>query len=195
MAFFFLRREMNLYLYQDKLKIISSEELLKKALKAYNSEYHLGYSSKEIEEAELYRTERGKPYFKDISLEFSISHSGNIWVCVIGENRVGVDIQVTKTAKTIEVAKRFFTTEEADFITDNDRTVFFQIWSRKEAFVKFTGEGISYGFDKFSVIKDGEINDNLEIPFKCHLERIQLMDDYECCICSEEKETIWIRDL
>lgn len=186
---------MNIYLYKGKGKDFSSEELIVKALEAYNEEYNLGMTAKEIKGVELCRTGKGKPYFKNIDLEFSVSHSGNAWVCAMGSCMVGIDIQLARGAKTIEVAKRFFTKEEADFVSDNDSNAFFRIWSGKESFVKFIGEGISYGFDKFSIIKGGDFSDTLENPVKCHFERVDLLADYECCICTGEKEKIWIREL
>lgn len=186
---------MNIYIRLGKFEASSSEELIRKALKDYNDEQKLGLSFEEIEKEEILRTEKGKPYLKNISLDFSVSHSGKAWVCALGNCKVGIDIQMAKDAKTIEVAKRFFTKEEADFITGNDSKSFFQIWTRKEAFVKYIGEGISYGFDKFSVIKNGEFNDNLVLPVKCHMEKIEIVDGYECCICTKEKENIWIRNL
>lgn len=186
---------MKIYLQKGKSRNVSSEELLRKALKAYSIEYKLDASIQGIETREIQRTGKGKPFIKNFPLEFSISHSGNIWVCAIGKCTVGIDIQIAKPGKTIEVAKRFFTKEEADFIWDNDSKAFFQIWSRKEAFVKYTGEGISYGFDNFSVIVDGELTDELELPVKCHFENIQLMDGYECCVCTKKKQKIEISDL
>ena len=51
---------------------------------------------------EVLRTDRGKPYFKDGEVIFSVSHSGDIWVCLMGMTEkdlsLGVDIQQIREA-------------------------------------------------------------------------------------------------
>lgn len=187
---------MNVYFYKGENKRnIFSELLVKKALELYNIEYDLGRSLEEIDQEKIGRTQKGKPYFNRIPLEFSISHSGNIWVCAMGECRVGTDIQIEKTARTLEIAKRFFTKEESDFVSENGTAAFFQIWSMKEAFVKYTGEGISYGFDKFSVVIDGKVTDSMENPIKCRFQKIELTETLECYICTAKKEKVCKRNI
>ncbi|MBK5245850.1 MAG: 4'-phosphopantetheinyl transferase superfamily protein [Peptostreptococcaceae bacterium] len=187
---------MNIYLYEgEKNKYMPSETMLKKALKLYNIEYAMGLSLEKIDKEEICKTEKGKPYFNRIPLEFSISHSMNIWVCTMGIRKSGIDIQAERAAKIMEIAKRFFATEELEFLIVNGTNSFFQIWSMKESFVKFTGEGISYGLNKFSVVKNGKIIDATEIPIKCTFQKIKVSEHYECYVCSSEKENIWIRDL
>ena len=183
---------MNVYIYRaEKNSKVFSEMLVKKALKLYNIEYELGLSLEEVDQDKISRTQKGKPSFTRIPLEFSISHSGNIWVCAMGQCRVGIDVQVEKTARTLEIAERFFTKEESDFVSVNGSAAFFQIWSMKEAFVKFTGEGISYGFDKFSVVIDGKLIDAMENPIKCRFQKIDLTETLECYACSAKKEKVY----
>ena len=187
---------MNIYFYKgEKNRNIFSELLVKKALKLYNIENDLGLSLTEIDQEIIGRTQKGKPSFNRIPLEFSVSHSGNIWVCAMGEGRVGIDIQIEKTARTLKIAKRFFTKEESDFVSENGIAAFFQIWSMKEAFVKFTGEGISYGFDKFSVVTDGKVTDVIENPIECRFQKIKLTETLECYICTDKKEKIRKRSI
>ena len=174
---------------------ILSETFTKEALKLYNIEFDLGFSLEEIEQEIIIRTQNGKPFFKSIPLEFSISHSENIWVCAMGSCRVGIDIQIEKSAKTLEIAKRFFNKEESDFVTEYGSKAFFQIWSMKEAFVKFIGKGISYGFDTFSVVVDGKIVDSMENPIKCYFQKIELTEALECYICTLKKEKVHKRNL
>ena len=187
---------MNIYFYVgEKNSNVLSENFIKKALKLYNIELDLGLSSEKIDQEIICRTQKGKPYFSLIPLEFSISHSKNIWVCAMGSCRVGIDIQVEKKAKTLEIAKRFFTKEESDFVSEYGASAFFQIWSMKEAYVKFTGKGISYGFDKFSVVTDGKLVDAIENPIKCCFQKIELTEELECYICTTKKEKVRKRNL
>ncbi len=184
---------MNIYYdIGEKSSNIRSEMLIKKSLKLYNIEYNLKLSTEEIEQERVSRTQKGKPFFKRIPLEFSVSHSENIWVCAMGHSRVGIDVQIEKTAKTLEIAKRFFTKEESDFVLLNGASTFFEIWAMKEAFVKFTGEGISYGLDKFTVVQDGKVIDKMENPVKCHFQKIRLIESFSCYACTTENEKAYI---
>ena len=65
----------------------------------------------------------------------------------------------------------------------------------KEAFVKFTGEGISYGFDKFSVVKEGKLLERMVNPVKCHFQEILLEESFKCYTCTTENEKVHKRNL
>ncbi len=170
---------------------VSSEELLRKAVGMYNKENNLGYSDLEINKGEILKNEKGKPYFKSVFIHYSISHSRNLWICAVGENQVGIDIQNIKSAKTIEVAKRFFADQESEYVEQNGDESFFEIWTRKEAFVKYMGQGISYGFDKFSVVENREIVNEMKKPVDCIFEKVETLNDYVGYVCINKKEKIW----
>lgn len=122
-------------------------------------------------EADILCTPQGKPYFAK-GPHFSISHTGKkgkqLWACAVSDDGpVGFDLQEMRPADYIEIAQRFFTVFEADYLkraakessgeSDAALVEFYRIWCRKEAFVKFTGRGFSEtGFDSFSVLgEDG----------------------------------------
>jgi 4'-phosphopantetheinyl transferase len=187
---------LNIYFFKgERNSNTSSGILLKRALHLYNHEYNLGLTSEKIANEEICKNEKGKPFFNEINLEFSISHSGDIWVCAIGNCRVGIDIQIKKNIKPIEISKRFFAKEESDYVAKTGIEIFFKIWAMKEAYVKFIGEGISYGFDKFSVLKNGELIDMMEPPNQCYFQRIEVSKSYECFICANTKEKNEIRNI
>lgn len=97
--------------------------------------------------------EKGKPI--NDRFFFSLSHSGEYAVCVSANTPVGVDIQKINKANT-EIAKRFFSDDEFEYVKKghNKDECFFEIWTKKEAFVKAFGQGINSDFSKFSVLKD-----------------------------------------
>ena len=106
---------------------------------------------------EIIKTEKGKPYFKHIpDMFFSVSHTEGLTVIALGDSEVGVDVERLRKAD-LRVIKRFLK-EEADYIAecDSDRR-FFEIWTKKEAYLKCKGTGISGGLDSVNV---------LELPFK-----------------------------
>ncbi|MDD6021963.1 MAG: 4'-phosphopantetheinyl transferase superfamily protein [Oscillospiraceae bacterium] len=98
----------------------------------------------------------GKPFAENIGLQFSVSHSGELAVCAVGENRIGVDIEKVREVN-MQSAKRFANEEELiyifgrlpekeDFKSKNGETLkhFFEIWTKKEAIGKTKGVGIGY---------------------------------------------------
>ena len=102
------------------------------------------------------RGERGKPRVTGDSLAFNVSHSGERAVCAVAAGgRCGVDIECVRPMPDAgPLADRYFSSREADEIRrlsahDRDRA-FLDIWTRKEAFLKATGEGLSR-LDSFDV--------------------------------------------
>jgi 4'-phosphopantetheinyl transferase len=103
----------------------------------------------------------GKPYWANIKdrLHFNISHSGS-WIVLAFSSHfpVGIDIQ-SRTGRasrdSLALATRFFHPSEQDSLrraeADQRETLFFDIWSGKEAVIKAFGEGVHGGLRKFSV--------------------------------------------
>lgn len=104
-------------------------------------------------------TERGKPYLTGLDAYISLSHSGKLAVCAISGVPVGVDIQQLRNTD-IKIAERFFSEEEKAAVAaacgKEREKIFFEIWVKKEAYVKLTGEGISAGFGTMNDKKKGE---------------------------------------
>ncbi|MFD2201715.1 4'-phosphopantetheinyl transferase family protein [Shivajiella indica] len=98
-------------------------------------------------------SEFGKPLLKSDSnssgICFNISHSENLALIAISEDvSLGVDIERIRYDMDInQVMARFFTKEEIRIIESLDsekrNEKFFQLWTRKEAFLKATGKGLS----------------------------------------------------
>ncbi len=101
---------------------------------------------------EIIKTSKGKPYFKDIpNLFFSVSHTDGLTVIALGNSEVGIDVERVKKAD-LRIIKRFLK-EEADYITEKDSNRrFFEIWTKKEAFLKYKGVGISGGLNTENVL-------------------------------------------
>ena len=102
---------------------------------------------------EIIKNEKGKPYFKHIpDLFFSISHTDGLTVIALSDCEVGIDVERLKKAD-LRIIKRFLK-EEADYITecDSDRR-FFEIWTKKEAYLKCKGTGLSGGLKSVNVLK------------------------------------------
>ncbi len=81
----------------------------------------------------------GKPVFAERDdLHFSLSHSGPYAMCAISDSNVGVDVQKIKPIH-MAVARRFHFKERdwlAEQPTDTQNHAFYELWTRKEAWVK-----------------------------------------------------------
>jgi 4'-phosphopantetheinyl transferase len=99
----------------------------------------------------------GKPTLVDSDLAFNLSHSGGEAILVVsGSGPVGVDIEVVSDERDLTgLAERYFAREEVErfrSLEPKDRTAgFYRCWTRKEAFVKAIGEGLSRPLDSFVV--------------------------------------------
>lgn len=138
----------------------------------------------------LERPPRGKPYFPDAAeTRFSVSHSGAFWVCAVAAFEVGVDLQRHVDCPAGRIARRFFHPDEADWLEAHpDR--FFDVWTAKEAYVKFTGRGIGEQFGAFSCIADGAL-----VPPPGSFHRfLPFAEGYSCCVCAGcEFEIEWVK--
>lgn len=91
------------------------------------------------------------------SLHFNLSHSGRYAVLAVSRYPVGVDVE-HKSRGYESVAKRCFTGEEYEDIMgkmteEEQRLRFLEIWTMKEAYVKYVGAGMKISFASFDTRK------------------------------------------
>jgi 4'-phosphopantetheinyl transferase len=103
-------------------------------------------------------SEFGKPSIAhNNSLQFNISHSQNIALFAFTKKfNIGIDVEfVNPNIEVKEIATSFFSTNEIKnllALPEQQQTLgFFYCWTRKEAFIKAVGEGLSFPLDKFEV--------------------------------------------
>ncbi|MFQ3592685.1 MAG: 4'-phosphopantetheinyl transferase superfamily protein [Gemmataceae bacterium] len=100
-------------------------------------------------------TGNGKPILADLPTErqvhFNLSHSGRGMVLAVSRtHEVGVDLEWLRPRESYrELAARYFTSEEVARVTD--LRSFYEIWTRKEAFLKALGLGLAGGLQGFAV--------------------------------------------
>ena len=116
-----------------------------------------------IDPAELRfeQQEYGKPVIaagqSDAELHFNLSHSHRLAMIAVTESGpVGVDVEYIKTiGDWAGVASRFFSPGEqeqlASVAAEQRMRAFYNCWTRKEAVIKATGEGLSARLDSFDV--------------------------------------------
>jgi len=106
-----------------------------------------------------YRTTgNGKPELADAALAFSTSHADDLAiVAVVAGGEVGVDIERMRPMRdALDIAGRFFTAREVEHLQSRDgagrSAAFLRLWTRKEAYVKLLGRGLSMPLDDFEVL-------------------------------------------
>ena len=133
--------------------------------------------------------ENGKPYLKNASTFFNISHSGDYVICSISESEIGCDVQKMSEYKE-KIAKRFFTGKEKAFLDNSDTPDehFTKLWTMKESVLKKTGEGITGGLS--SVCFASCLHENSFIKFGYHFKVWKLTDAYISVCSDNENETL-----
>jgi len=106
--------------------------------------------------------EHGKPALRDVTgrppVEFNLSHSDDLaLVAVARAHPVGVDLERWSEVEHLELAERFFSPGERSALRALAHAPhlveagFFAAWTRKEAYLKATGQGITRGLHHFDV--------------------------------------------
>lgn len=102
-------------------------------------------------------TQHEKPYLPNSDLKFNLSHANQVALLAFAPGReVGVDVEyVRDSIDTEQIARRFFAPAEvADFLSvpgAGRQQAFYNGWTRKEAYIKAIGNGLTYPLDSFRV--------------------------------------------
>lgn len=141
---------------------------------------------------EICRSIHGKPYLKEeISCYFNISHSGDYVVCVFSDTEVGADIE-KKANPRMSVARRFFHPAELEMLESRPEEQgerFYDLWTVKESFLKYTGQGLTRPLSSFRVEirKKGEaVLYEGERRLPLFLRECRVDEAYMCYVCSRQ---------
>ena len=102
---------------------------------------------------------KGKPALAGNSqLRFNMSHSGSLALLAFTTDcEIGVDVEQVRAMADIEqIASSHFCSEETSELLSLDgemakQEAFFRCWTRKEAYIKAVGDGLSMPLDRFQV--------------------------------------------
>ena len=106
--------------------------------------------------------EHGKPFLTgahaESGIEFNVSHSDDVFLYAVSrDGTVGVDVERKKKDLAVEtIARRYFAPEEARRLLEQapyeDRLPsFYRCWTRKEAYLKARGTGLTAKLHAFEV--------------------------------------------
>jgi 4'-phosphopantetheinyl transferase len=148
-----LARSGKFHFEKDRKKFILTRGTLRKLLGSY-----LGKNPQQIR---FNYTSFGKPFLavdsENNNLSFNLSHSGEVVLYAITQNqKIGIDVeQVGDHTDVMAIAKKFFSPGEIgemEKANEKNRTqLFFRYWTRKEAFVKALGKGVSFPMERLDV--------------------------------------------
>jgi 4'-phosphopantetheinyl transferase len=103
-------------------------------------------------------SEYGKPIVDGpFDLRFNVSHTDGLALIAFARTReIGIDVEKIKAAPDArKLAERFFSVREHHFLEclsgEELQVAFFRCWTRKEAYIKARGEGLSLPLHQFDV--------------------------------------------
>lgn len=109
----------------------------------------------------------GKPMLavsmQNDALRFNLSHSGECAMYAVANGpEVGIDIEIIRERTDItKIAESFFALQEVAALREmpasKQTDAFYACWTRKEAYIKALGMGLSYPLDSFQVCVEPEV--------------------------------------
>lgn len=145
------------------------------------------YTKTPVKQITYIKNDHGKPALNhENPIYFNLSHSQDMAILAISKySDIGVDVEYYKSKATWEkIAKRFFTETEVSFLLnqpeDRQEKLFFQIWTRKEAYIKAIGTGLSTPLSSFDVTTSKTIKpiDSIESKAIWYQEDLTLSAQY-----------------
>lgn len=174
----------------DKERSLAAGLLLEYAWRHYLKE-----RGEKLEPFRIMEGEHGKPFCGNREdFCFNLSHSGEWVVCASAPEPVGVDIQQVKEVN-LRVAQRFFLPEECEILKNSTdkNSLFCRMWTMKESYIKYTGQGMRQGINTFSVdVSTGVICD-LQWKKQFYTERYARIPNYEIAVCTAQKQNMMVK--
>lgn len=145
----------------------------------------------------------GKPYWVNGEDSFfNISHSGQWVVCGFDKNEIGIDIEKIVNLDVELIAEQLADSEYKYIMqkTGFERTKrLMSIWTLKESYIKYLGQGLSVPLKSFSVYVDN-LHSNKENEVNYQYENVWLkqrifFEDYYLSECSHDCSSMKIKIL
>ena len=127
--------------------------------------------------SQLVYEESGKPRFEADGVFVSISHSGGLCLAAVSDSEIGADLQLSdrEERRMLALAGRYFSPDELVYVNESPADRFYEIWCKKESYLKYTGEGLSRKLSEFSVLR---------LPFEFWCAKL---GKYTAAVCSAER--------
>ena len=166
------------------------DNLIKQILFKYNQELNKN-------DIIFSRSKNGKPFIFGSEIKFNISKTESTIVIAFTDNiEIGIDIEKISGEKIFSNQNIFFSGNEIELI-QGDKTIitFFKLWTRKEAFLKFLGTGITENANNISLASD---RNEIEIDSQsdeAYINSFMISDEIYCSVCTSKNKPIYIMNL
>ncbi len=148
-----MKRALRFRFDRHRRRFIVGRGMLRRILGSY-----LGHDPRDLAFA---YGEKGKPSldarFSSSGICFNLSHSSELaFYGMTRGGELGVDVELRRPMPDAEqIAERFFSASEKEALRaipqERKSEAFFNCWTRKEAYIKATGDGLSMPLDRFDV--------------------------------------------
>ncbi|MDA1316148.1 MAG: 4'-phosphopantetheinyl transferase superfamily protein [Acidobacteria bacterium] len=163
------------------------------------------YLEREPQDLTLGYSDHGKPFLAgtpEPDLRFNLSHSHDLALFAFTAGRdIGIDVeQIRPDRSTREIAERFFSRREVEALfalpTEQQTAGFFRCWTRKEAYIKAKGKGMSIPLNSFAASLSPEqpasllwVQDHAEEPARWILHEPRAGSGFAACLAAEHQPT------
>ncbi|MFB6456894.1 4'-phosphopantetheinyl transferase family protein [Chitinophaga sp. Hz27] len=144
-----------------------------------------GYSPDSLERVNA--DAAGKLFLEDASVDFNLSHSGNMVLAAITRSgRIGVDVELKAALKPKDIAV-VLRPEELERLQREDKDALYGLWTRKESLVKARGQGLAIDVRDIYLRNDNratlQMNGLAETWF---YQQLPLPADYVAVLCTSQ---------
>lgn len=129
----------------------------------------------------------GKPLMKETGTFFNLSHSGDYVVLATADQEIGVDVQQHEEGDFAAMAKISFHPDEQNYLAsckNNQKEVFYSLWTLKESYMKAVGMGFSLPSASFSISLT-EHGPRFDVENGYSLSSIPFHSGYSLAVCTK----------
>ncbi len=129
--------------------------------------------------------EYGKPYSESGKC-FNLSHSGDYVIIALSDFEIGCDIEFEKELDFERTGKIVFHENELKKLSEADdkKEYFYELWTRKEAFIKCIGKG--FGF-KVSSVDLSALKNEFTYSGRTFFFKEYMLGSSKIMLCTEDK--------
>lgn len=184
-------------------KIKKEEDRLRSLAAGILLSYGLRENGIDLDACQLIMGTHGKPQVAGCEgLHFNLSHTGNYAVAVFSDAPAGIDIEHRRALKQTLLDKCCTKDEQAWIQSQPDKEMaFVRLWTAKESYVKWSGEGITFPLKNIAVHRreNGIALYREGILQPVSFREYQEIPDYHICVCTESEkenaaEIIWLQE-
>ncbi len=170
---------MQIFCYNTKVQSKEqTNQLIVKSVEEYFKEHNITGCKITVS-----RTEKGKPYIKNADIHIGVTHTGDLVMIGVCKTPFGIDAEKKdrKITQKENIAKKFFSEKERELAEKSDEE-FLKLWVKKEAFVKYTGQGMEKIKEAYTLSSSGYFS---EVNFPGYISYVYSSEKIDCEIINK----------